>query len=76
MVNPEGITLLLWADSLTVDFPLDNIPILIDEDQWKSWGEDLVASTSFAQNEVPSTAFYSEWQTWARDVYYTMANYA
>jgi len=76
MVDPHGITLLLWADSLAIDFPLDNIPVLFDEKAWKSWGDDLVAATSFAENGAPSTAFYSEWYPWARDVYYTMANYA
>ncbi len=75
MTSPQGLSLLFWADTIFVDFPNDNIPVLVDEDNWKTWGEDLVAATTFSINSAPSPANYDDWHTWAQDIYYTMANY-
>jgi len=74
MVNPLGMELIMWADSISVDFPNDNIPVLTDEKNWKMWGEDLVAAVTFSQNGAPSPAYYEDWFSWAQEVYYTMNN--
>jgi len=72
MILPENVTLRMWAGSLIIDFPEDDIPILIDEKDWKEWGNFLIESTSFIQNNAPSTAIYQDWKEWASAVYFTM----
>lgn len=74
MMLPVNTTLKLWAASLIVDFPTDNIPILTDESKWKEWGNFLVQETSFANNQAPGTQNFSEWQPWAQAVFRQMAN--
>ena len=76
MIIPEGVDIQYWAESLFVDFPSDDIPVLFDKTAWKDWGNNLVQCTSFAQNDAPPTNFYDDWNTWAWDVFYTMNNYA
>jgi len=76
MVQPIGIDLLTWAGTLFVDFPNDDIPVLIEESEWKSWGDDLIDCNSFALNDAPPTFRYEDWRIWAWEVYSTMANYA
>jgi hypothetical protein len=74
MTLPKDIPLLLWAASLIVDFPTDNIGILKDESKWREWGNFLVQEVSFANNGAPATHAYSDWQTWAQAVFKCMAS--
>lgn len=74
MMLPLNTTLKRWADSLIVDYPTDNIPILSDEKDWKRWGDFLIQETSFADNQAPGTFPFSDWQTWALAVYGKMTN--
>lgn len=74
MVIPEGITLTLWANSLIIDFPNDNIPLLINESRWQQWASELIGSQSFISNDVPHPNNYDDWKTWAYDVYFLMCN--
>ena len=73
MVQPRYITLSNWAASLVIDFPDDDVPILMNEKDWKKWGNRLVECSTFAQNAAPGTAFYKDWQSWAMDVFKTTA---
>ena len=75
MVNPLGMDLRFWADSLVIDFPNDNIPILQDEESWETWGNDLINTVTFNENSAPDTSTYDNWFSWAQEVYYTMSNY-
>lgn len=72
---PQRITLTNWAAALEIDFPEDNVPALSDEENWKEWGNLLVQENSFTRNGAPGTSGYSDWESWARAVYYTMANF-
>ena len=74
MMIPEFSNISNWANSIIIDFPNDDIPLLYNEDDWKAWGNSLVQSTTFAQNNAPSTQRYDDWQTWAKDLYYCMNN--
>ncbi len=75
MIQPIRIDLNKWASSLVVDFPNDNIPILKNDD-WKTWGNDLIQENSFYVNSAPSTFGYPDWNSWAKAVFYTMANFS
>lgn len=76
MVQPNISDIIFWADTLFVDFPTDDIPVLVDPAQWKQWGASLVQCDSFTLNDAPSTYTYDNWQTWAWDVYLVMNNFA
>jgi hypothetical protein len=73
MMLPQFTTLKKWADSLIIDFPTDNIPILLDETKWKEWGNMLVQENSFSRNAAPGPQGYAAWPEWAMAVFYTMA---
>lgn len=75
MTLPKDIPLLLWAQSLVIDFSSDNVVLLTDESEWKEWGNGLVQEDSFSNNGAPATHAYSDWQTWAQDVFKCMANF-
>ena len=74
MMLPNFAPLSVWADSLFIDFPNDNIPRLENEDDWKRWGNFLVQENSFVNNGAPGTQLYSEWKTWAEAVFKVMAS--
>lgn len=74
MIQPDYIDLPMWAASLRIDFPEDDIPELLSEKDWKEWGDTLVQCDSFSENNAPGTAFYPDWVQWARDVYFVMYN--
>jgi hypothetical protein len=76
MMQPTMVTLKQWVASLIVDFPTDNIPILLDEDKWKEWGNTLIQQSSFLINGAPSTNLYDDKFKWALDVFKCMSNFA
>lgn len=75
MIIPKSTTFTNWAQSLLIDFPRDNIPILKNEDAWKEFGDLLVQSNSFSRAGAPGTSFYSDKWTWAMDIFRAMANF-
>lgn len=75
MMIPNDATLSDWAASLIIDFPQDNVPVLRDEKEWKLWGNLLIEENSFAINGAPGTSEYTDWKSWAREVFYSMNNF-
>lgn len=71
MVIPEFISLVDWADNLFVDYPHQNLPILLEEKNWKEWAEILVGTGSFAQRQCPPPQ-EDDWKLWALTVYIIM----
>lgn len=74
MIKPEGTDLLRWADSLIIDFPGDQIPVLLDESNWARWGNDLIQEPSFFTHNAPGTTAFTNWRDWAEAVYSVMAS--
>lgn len=73
MIIPSFVSLLDWANSLLIDFPSENVPVLYN-DNWKEWGNMLIDGPLFSANGAPPTDTYSEWQPWAYAVYLAMLN--
>ena len=73
MINPQDTDLLRWADALIIDFPEDQIPVLLDENSWKSWGNEVIQSPNFFINNAPGTTAFKDWRDWARAVYSVMS---
>jgi hypothetical protein len=76
MIQPSSVSLTIWAQSLIIDFPYDNIPFLDNEKEWKVWGNLLIQENTFGNNGAPSTNGFDDVRQWMNSVYLTMANYA
>lgn len=76
MIIPTYMDFKDWFSSLVIDFPLDPIPVLYDEKDWKDVGNQLILCDSFYQAGAPGTAQYADPLSWAKDVYLTMVNNA
>lgn len=66
IVDPRGIDLQYWADTLCID--LDDyavIPQLSDPDRWQDWAAGLVSINGISQLNPPSPYQYSDWREWA-----------
>jgi len=72
MILPGYSNLRDWADSLLIDFPNENLPILYTEDMWKDWGNTIVFSPIFESLNAPKTDLYDRWQDWANDLFLTV----
>lgn len=78
MIIPEYISLQNWSASLLVDYRKYHIPILMHEDDWKQWAEDLLSVPPFRGKNIPLPSSIDqsavlktdqEWQPWARAFY-------
>lgn len=69
MINPKGISFVYWANTLTTDFPNDTIPKILDESQWRWWGDIVASSPTFVRSGAPRTADFSNPQEWAERLY-------
>jgi hypothetical protein len=74
MMIPDYATINEWSSSLLVDFANDNLPILTDNKDWKSWGNYVIQADSFSSNACPGTDMYDNWKDWAGEVYFCMTN--
>lgn len=72
---PRNVNIYDWCSSLIIDFPADNVPILLDENEWKQWGNFLIEQKSFAINGAPTTGDYDDWQKWAQNLFAAMSNF-
>ena len=76
MIMPVDITFPLWAQSLIIDFPTDNIPQFIEEHDWKLWGNFVAQEVSFAAQGAPGTHGFKEPLAWAMAVYNQMVDFS
>lgn len=74
MIIPTYMSLKDWSATLMVDFPTDNIPMLLNEDDWKEWGSNLIQCDSFLENSAPAPTIYDNWRDWSMNVFYAMEN--
>jgi hypothetical protein len=72
MMFPLRTTIKIWADSLIIDYPRDNIPLLTNDKNWREWGNILVQENQFCGNGAPGTNAYQDWLSWAVAVFYVM----
>lgn len=72
MIMPLHIEFPLWAHSLVVDFPTDNIPDFIDGHDWRLWGDAVAEQKSFAESGAPGTHGFKEPLEWAMAIYFVM----
>lgn len=79
MMIPKDTRLDIWASSLVVDFPTDNIPQFVpltdDEKEWKKWASLLVQENSFQNNGAPGPTVFKNAAEWSQAVFKSMASF-
>jgi len=82
MIIPKNVSLHDWANSLAIDFPYADVPVLSHHDNdWVRWGNTLVLSPTFQNAGAVSPASLlptqrKDWKGWAMMLYLTMMNVA
>lgn len=75
MIIPRQIQFKNWAASLIQDFGNDDVPVLMDEKNWKSWAYQVIQEESFASQGAPSPATFKTKEDWANALFSSMANF-
>lgn len=65
-----------FISSMVVDFPVDNVPVSADNDNWKEWGSTLVQETSFANNGAPLPHGFKTRLEWEQALFNSMASFS
>lgn len=70
MINPTGMTLIDWADSVILDNgDAWSFGSLRNESGWQGWAVGFVRSSPFAQRTVPDPYEFDDWREWAMLAY-------
>lgn len=75
MMMPTNTDAVTWANSLIIDFPDDDVPLLYNEKDWKEWGNQLTLCKNFDREGAPGVHGFNDWKEWAISVYYAMQNF-
>lgn len=70
MINPAGMTLRDWADSVILaSNSAWSFGKLQDEERWQDWAVGFVRAAPFAPQIVPDPYQFTHWRDWAMRVY-------
>lgn len=70
MIDPRGLTLRDWADSviLVVDDAW-SFGRLDDENEWQDWATGFLKASPFSTRAAPDPYQFDDWREWAMRVY-------
>ena len=70
MINPIGMTLKDWADSVILSAgDAWCFGKLLDEDRWQDWAVGFVRAQNFSNRVVPDPYQFTDWREWAMRAY-------
>lgn len=70
MINPTGMTLRDWADSVIyAETSAWSFGRLDDEAEWQPWAAAFVRAPGFASNAPPDPYSFANWRDWAYEAY-------
>jgi len=70
MINPTGLTLRDWADSVVLTVgDAWSFGKLADETEWQPWAVGFVRASPFTQRALPDPFQFDDWREWAMRVY-------
>lgn len=70
MIDPRGMSLLDWADSVILSVgDAWSFGRLDDETQWQSWGVSFLRASHTSLNAPPDPYQFDDWREWAMRVY-------
>ena len=65
-IDPRGLSLIDWADSMAHLLPSDlNLIRLDNEDAWHRWGANIIESPTIAAQSPPRPYNFDDWREWA-----------
>ena len=70
MIDPRGMTLFDWADSVILSVgDAWSFGRLDDENSWQDWATGFVRASPFSQRVVPDPYQFADWREWAMRAY-------
>lgn len=70
MIDPRGMSLRDWADSVILAVgDAWSFGRLDDEARWQDWAVGFVRATPFSQRNPPDPYQFDDWQEWAMRAY-------
>jgi hypothetical protein len=70
MIDPRGMGLIDWADSLILSvgdaFAFGRLD---DETEWQGWATSFLRATPFTQRTLPDPYQFDDWREWAMLAY-------
>lgn len=70
MIDPRGMTLTDWADSVILVVSGSwSYGRLDDEARWQDWATGLVRSPTFSARNMPDPYAFDDWRDWAMRAY-------
>lgn len=70
MIDPRGLTLTDWADSVLLALRNDwQFGSLLDESQWQSWASQFLRAAATGRRVPPDPYQFTDWREWAMRAY-------
>lgn len=70
MIDPRGMRLLDWADSVILAAGNSwSFGRLDDEAKWQDWAVGFVRASDFTQRVLPDPYQFTDWREWAMRAY-------
>jgi len=70
MIDPRGMTLIDWADSVILSVgDAWSFGRLDDENDWQDWAVGFLNASPFSTRAVPDPYQFDDWREWAMRVY-------
>ncbi len=64
---PINISFPSWTQQLRNSFPAQDIPLVNNESDWKSFPAMLSSNRCFENSYIPQVAGFTSWQEWASE---------
>lgn len=65
-ILPIGISLTNWANQLRNEYPDQQFPELVNENDWRDWVNLLILVPAFRDKFIPTAMGFSTWDDWAK----------
>jgi hypothetical protein len=70
MIDPRGMGLIDWADSVILSVgDAWSFGRLDDENEWQGWATGFLRATPFSRRVVPDPYQFDDWREWAMRAY-------
>ncbi len=70
MIDPRGMSLRDWADSVILAVgDAWSFGVLQDDAGWQDWAVGFVRASNFTQRVVPDPYQFDDWREWAMRAY-------
>lgn len=69
MVDPRGMTLRDWTDSVILTVTDGYAFGRLDGDNWQAWATGFVRAPGYSQRNVPDPYQFNDWREWAMRAY-------